>query len=294
MPLFAFISGYVAHNSNTAYCLKDFIIKRSLQILLPAFSWSVIAIITTIVINKPAHYMGVIKPNFLYYAWFLKCIWICSIITFICTKYLKRRLAFVALSCICLIFVCFQSLGNIFWVSFLLPVYMIGMFTNRLIIIIKKQNSCMLIFICAVLVYIITYITYWDTDLLIYSRPIAFLSDNFYLDLRNIFISSIRWILGISASVFLLLGINKITSLIPSQMQIYMSNIGKNTLGIYLIHIVLLDIIDYFNKSFLISNKDSFILIFSIFLTYITYIAVVTIQKSNHLGLILLGKIKRK
>lgn len=137
MPLFAFISGFVSYNSNS-YSLKDFVRKRSIQILLPAFSWSFIVLITTIILNRPEHYMGVIKPNFLYYAWFLKCIWVCSIITFICTKYLKTTFAFITLSFLCLILGCFQDLGNMFWVSFLLPVYVLGMFFSILLNYIKR------------------------------------------------------------------------------------------------------------------------------------------------------------
>lgn len=286
MPLFAFISGYVSYNSNS-YGLKDFIRKRSIQILLPAFSWSFIVLITTITLNRPEHYMGVIKSNFLYYAWFLKCIWVCSIITFICKKYLKTTFAFITLSFICLLLGCLQDLGNLFWVSFLLPVYFLGIFIN---ILLTRWRCVNIMLILSGTIYIVIYFLYWNTDLLIYTNPISFISNNGSFDLHNIFISSIRWILGITASIFMTLIIRKIEPLIPIKLQKEMSSIGKSTLGIYLIHIIILDTIRFYNRSILIINNNLFIIIFSVCLTYITYIITIIIQKNYHLGLILLGK----
>lgn len=96
-----------------------------------------------------------------------------------------------------------------------------------------------------------------------------------------------------TASIFLILVIKKIVSLIPEKLQKVMSTVGKNTLGIYLIHIIILDAIRYYNKSILIMNNDLFIIILSICLTYISYVLISVIKKNYYLGLILLGKLRK-
>lgn len=121
MPLFAFISGFLSVRSVNMN-FYPFLKKRTRQIIFPFISWSIFSFLLIVIIQRPEHYMGIIKAYCTYLFWYLKSIWICGILTFLVFKYIKSRILSVFIFFLICIILCFiPVIGNYCWINFLLP-----------------------------------------------------------------------------------------------------------------------------------------------------------------------------
>ncbi|MBQ5752175.1 MAG: acyltransferase, partial [Bacteroidaceae bacterium] len=94
MPLFMMLSGYFSHSS-LQLSFKDFIRKKSTQLLLPVISWSIIILllytICDLTIHKADYSSSSFKENLISAFgnfWFLKSLFVCYLLAF-CGKKTK-------------------------------------------------------------------------------------------------------------------------------------------------------------------------------------------------------------
>lgn len=285
MPLFAFISGYFSI-SGLNKSFNSFLYRRSIQLLLPVFSWSIVYVIYIILVERPAHYMGIVKSCFLYHLWFLKCIWICNIVLYLIFKYIKEfKKALWLFIITCLLLCVDKDLGNMYWISFLLPIYGVGFVVHR-----KNYNFNKYISIIALVIYIILF-QFWKVDYLIYFTPIKFINSG-AIDIDNIGVTVLRWLIGLSFIIFIYNISKSIFPLIKEKIQNILSNIGQRTLGIYIIQTFLFMILIRYNINVLCLDSGYVLVLFlSILLMFISYYIVLLLEKIPILKMLFLGKV---
>lgn len=296
MPLFAFLSGYFAFHSLNNSAI-EFVKKRSTQLLLPVLSWSIITLSVSILIDRPEHYMGVVKPHLMYQFWFLKCIWVCNIVTFFFFKYVTNQ----AFSCILFILFCIAicmlpEIGDFCWISFLLPVYGAGLVYSKVYNrVINSMGGVKIHYIVFLLLIIfVSLYRFWSGDKTIYVTTISYIK-NATLDLENILVSILRWSLGLSATIILFCLSPWIFSWLSEKVQRQMSNIGKRTLGIYVIQGLCFNVLESINMFPMLSCDNEvirsvFVLFLSTTITFISYFCTCFFERNPYSALFLVGK----
>lgn len=296
MPLFAFLSGYFAFHSLNDSAI-EFVKKRSTQLLLPVLSWSVITLSVSILIDRPEHYMGVIKPHLMYQLWFLKCMWVCSIVTFFFFKYVKNQTcSYILFLLFCMAICMLPEIGDFCWINFLLPIYGAGLAYskayNRMINPFGGGKNLYILFLS--LIIFGSLYSFWSGDKTIYVTTISYIK-NATLDLDNILVSILRWSLGLSAAIVLFCLSPWISSRFSEKVQKQMSNIGKRTLGIYVIQGLCFNVLESMNMFSMLSCDNEmikYVLVFllSIVITFISYFCTCFLERHPYSALLFLGK----
>lgn len=288
MPLFAFLSGYFATNS-VRMTMVDFLKKRSIQLLLPVMVWSIVLLILKIILYRPEHYMGIIKPSFQYDFWFIKCIFICALLMFFLFKYLSYKLCAVGFFFILCVWLCFLHIGNLFWTSFLLPIFGIGWMwryvCEKSMGGVKKH-----LLIVSALIFSLLYFR-WSGNYSIYVENIIWWQNGEF-NVHNILITFLRATLGVSASFFLFEFSSRIYRYLPCGIACACCEIGKRTMGIYIVQCF---VFDYWT---LVIPKDKIegswieILIFTIIALALSFGTVKLLEKYSWTACLFLGKMK--
>lgn len=298
MPLFAFISGYFHPERHDS--LRDHLIKRTRQLLLPVFSWSIIYLLLIIIIENPPHLMGIVKPCFYYQFWFLKCIWVCDILTFVILYYirnLKKRL--LALGVLSIILCMIPDVGGMFWINFLFPIYMVAVVIKKILPPPIQLQRMLQVFdvklFTVTLISIGVFVTLydkWDLDYLIYSCPIDFVEEGI-INIDNITIASLRFILGLCASFVIFCMSFMFIPKISLKYQEMLAKVGQRTLGIYIIQTFVFFYIERYTECRIIYDGITLFFI-SVVILLISYYMVILIEKSQFASLWLLGLKRNK
>lgn len=86
MPLFMVVSGFFAMNS-LKMSLGKLILKKSIQLLLPCLTWGIILWgIAVIALKGESLELGVLSNQLSQNFWFLRCLFICFVIAWICKR----------------------------------------------------------------------------------------------------------------------------------------------------------------------------------------------------------------
>lgn len=145
MPLFMTLSGLFSHKLYKL-SFKEFIFKRSRQILLPTISWTIIIIGILILEDTTSISIKSIMINSL---WFLKSLFICCILGYIAFKPSKHRIK-------CIIFSIILSQVCLIWnVYVMYPCFLFGILIHKYITELIKYKR-LIIFVCGGLFFVLS------------------------------------------------------------------------------------------------------------------------------------------
>ena len=219
MPLFMMLSGYFAQSSLTLNA-RDFFKKKSIQLLLPALTWSVVKILLSGGSN--------IFSNLIGSFWFLKSVFLCYSITYIVFKIIKYEKIAAAILFLTpfVVFINFYT----YMLNYMLPCFVFGIMLRKNInyaLEHRTEAGIISLMLFIVLLPLWTFSEYYYTNVW----------DNGIFSIKNEIIYIHRLVLGLSGSLFLFIifsNFTKTTNLIKT--------IGASTLGLYVMNAIFCDI----------------------------------------------------
>ena len=240
MPLFMIVSGFLFKYSSDKYVWHDVIRRKIAQLLIPIICWSLIPFIADVFIFKTVHMdmtiIGIIKR----YAsitirnlWFLWAIFLCSIATELIKQYLKNNVFFHILLLIAFFFV--PDSYNLHLYKFMYPFFIVGYYYNGNFIYKKLLGFSKKVLCTMVMAVAIIYVfgmSFYNTESYIYISGYTLLGKD-YCD--QILIDVYRFLIGLLGSVVVMGIIWCCYQFILPKLTGWMSYIGKNTLGIYIV-----------------------------------------------------------
>ena len=296
MPLFFLISGFF-FESSLKMKFQDFIFKKGTQLLLPCFIWGIIFSFYNanhefehrgLSLNWHQLLKSIVSP-FSWPFWFLRELFISFCILYLFIKVFKQNNVALSLS------LCFVLVAPYCsYQRFLFPMFLTGHLLKYMYQIFCTYRSW--IFIVSSVIFCIC-LWFWDGNYTIYVTPSSalFKFSSMSFDFSHILIDLIRWVAGLSGSIFFLAlfqrfypHIRKIT---------YLQYIGRHTMPIYIIQTVILEII--INNLIDFSNNNLWL--YNIVITPIISLAVIIIctnisfliHKFRYTDLLLFGNNRR-
>lgn len=280
MPLFMMISGYFSVSSMNIG-VKSFILKKTINLILPSISWSIIWYIFYSIIKSLEIYDTVDKftNSLLYNFWFLKSCFLCYCITYIGIKTKLRAIIWIPISIIISFMLPFQ-------VNIMYPAFILGYLFRTNYSLNEFINKKYYIFI-TIFIIMLSFIdkSYW-LFLDIYENGFIFIIKYIY-----------RIIIGISGSLTFIFLFTRLSDFCKNKKIIHkIGNLGKYTLEIYILQSFILERIlrDYLNfdyQNFFFFNFITAPIISLIILLLSVYISKL-IHKSKMLSFLFFGKIK--
>ena len=222
MSLFMMMCGFFAGNS-LKLPWKNFLIKKSKQLVIPAVSVSILLAIIVLLTGQ-----GSVLSEIYGGVWFLKALFVCYVIIYISKRFFHNDiLSCVVSSTIMLL----APYGGSLMVNYYLLFFWLGLFLKKYYQTYDAHSSTITIVALATFTIMIltgqahavdkvTFSTFWDT-------PILFLSE---------------FVCGLSGSL-LVLGICRFLSQTLHEISLinFLSNTGKYTLGIYVVQTFILE-----------------------------------------------------
>jgi fucose 4-O-acetylase-like acetyltransferase len=293
MPLFMMICGWVFFYSFPRKNLKEIIISKSKQLVVPVISWSVtFAFINGLIINKFHFIKAICQISIvhMYFAfWFITVLYVITIIFSVISKSTSKY----SVGLLCLFGFVILFLPDAYLlerIKFMYPYFLLGFFANKYRIYLYKMKSS--IGIISLVIWVCM-LVFWKNDYYIYKTHMSFYHVNL---LDKIFIVSYRYCAGLAGIGSIFFGV----SLLPkgffrSRFVFRIIQSGINSLGIYIITSILFIYIlsKIVFSEVLIDNRIIydliFTLLFTIMLTIICNIVIYFINKNKFLKLFYLG-----
>ena len=283
MPLFFIISGFF-FKSSLKLTLKDFLSKKSFQLLYPWLLWCIIIAFYQAYI----HYMDnetlsrKVILIFNRWLWFLRDLWLSYIITYIAYKVLKKGYWVAIFSIVFVLLTPFLMMQ-----SFFLPLFLLGiLFKDNYSLILKHLNAILYISLSI----FITGLFFWN-DQYLSAFPSFFSNKTYSYYFPNLYHSLFRWLIGISGSLFLFALFRKTYK--ANFFYSYFNQKGGYTLAIYILQTVIVENIFPQYISFQSVNKWIYALtiapVISIMVLEICTAIVVLIQKNKTLAKVIFG-----
>ena len=268
MPLFMMLSGYFSHSA-MSLSASQFIIKKARQLLLPYLTWGGVIILTRILIDEQISVSTIVRDDL----WFLKSLFLCMLLTYIAMSCNKRYRPIVLVLFVILTQVSLFRMKDMF-VPFLAGYYLKNFWDY-------VDGYRPILFCCFMALFV--------TLGLIYINPSFFEVQRDSILEYTIKQLSVL-VIGICGSMAVILMMSSLSNRIPQRI----CNLGKYTLGIYLIQSVLLEtIISHFISSIEMNRIFVYMAIFPIICLMIISLSVyiVRIIESNRiLALLMFGK----
>lgn len=233
MPLFMVLSGFFFYSSLKLNRI-EFIKRKSRQLILPLFAWSIalelVSLIYNLYVGKPINNHEIynsLSLNLGESLWFLKSLFCCYVVAYSAIKVLKIDW----LACVASILF-FMIFPNLFHMRFMLPFFWLGIFIKKYFFVLEKHNKPILI--VSFFLFVISQL-FWKGEYMIYFCKIPAIFE-FKADTYNfsMSIALFRFCIGATGSVFFLLFIRYVYL----HAKIYFDKIsvyGGYTLGIYII-----------------------------------------------------------
>lgn len=243
MPIFMVVSGFFFYRS---FCLNfgPLLIGKLRQLMLPIFSWTLLMHLLDAIQNgvnplsiKQEVYnicYGTIT-NF----WFIRSVFICYILTYLS----KRTFSKDYTACIVSI-IFFLALPDTFRLAldkFMLPFFWMGYFMHKYLDTLNRHKKTILM--TSLIIWIIL-LCFWEKKYYIYVTGCSFYHiEHFRLVAENFFprlqIVLFRYLIGITGSFVFFFFAQRIYR----PFLHFIATIGQKTLGIYIIHILLMGFI---------------------------------------------------
>jgi len=288
MPLFMIVCGFFSWSS-MKLSLGGLLIKKFKQLLLPCVSFGLILYFLIILYHYADNGLGTISEFLLFMYrsfWFLKSLFICYLLAWLCNN--SRSSFYVSALVICI----FSQFIPIYRIPIMFPCFVAGMFLKRIIDKewVLKYSPFFLILFIVLLPYLTKELS--DGSLERYYISNLFSSHNF---IKLFLLRFYSILLGISASLFIISITRKYLWDIDMRgaLSNYILSIGKETLGIYLVHLVL---VGYFYKTLVnFDNLEYWIFnmiiapVISVGVLIICHFIIKAINRSRYLSLLLFG-----
>jgi len=294
MPLFMILSGFFFSIPSTKNLLS-LTKKKFRQLIIPCFGWSIVLVLLTtcymIVDKEPISLVERIKTLFYETGtrfWFLRSVFICYLGAAVSIRIFRKD----TVACLISILIMLLLTDN-FRLSmdkFMYPFFWIGYFLHKHLSFLSTHKYKLIL--TSLILYIIL-IVYWHTKYYIYITGMSFYEIVngkilFFPFLERLEVVLYRYAIGILGSICLFFTLQSVyTSSFQS-----IKNIGKYTLGIYVIHIFiegnLLNRFDISGTGFWVFNLVLTPLI-SLILIYICIGIIKVIQKNRFTNTLFLG-----
>ena len=292
MPLFFILSGFFFRSSQKRN-LKEFLLKKSIQLLLPCIVWSVIFILMWVSINLikgNSHVYSDLPKRILSGAWdiwFLRELFISYFIVFVSLKILKKAwLACILSILFVLISPYFCEVQRVF-----LPIFWVGLFLKDNYHIISRFAKHILII--SGIVFTIC-LLFWDGNYTMYvtSFPSIIKIKTLSFDFTYINISIFRLFIGFCGSIFFF-SLFEIVY-VDNKLFNWLTKIGANTLAIYLLQRLILEnwanrLIDFPAMNLWLYNLVITPLV-SFLILIVCFILIKSVQKMKYAEFLLWGK----
>lgn len=314
MPMFILISGYFQKSCNTIHDVKIRAIKIFRTLFIPYICWSVVGcsfyLGMSLILSNSLIPLGGYKCIQLLYRqsillWFLGCLILCellyAVLSFISEKY-NTKIFILVLSIVFSITISY----NIWYFNFLWPFFLCGVLFNRsgnyitrLIDMFYKYNG--LIGGMSVIVLLLLSQLY-KTEYTFYNASNCILAYGVTNAPNYLLFIVFRYVsYGVVTVTYMCFFLMIYDSIKRRRLSAYIVDVGKNTLGIFFIHIIFLyhvfrPIVEEYTNGAGILPKMPFIryyvvaVIISAFVIILSNIVTKLIKKINLLKFLLLGK----
>lgn len=237
MPLFMLLSGLFASSAlkkSFGVMLKD----KLVYLLLPSIIWTGIEV-ALISLRNPSHWAThSIIGHFVVNYWFIKALILCYVIYYLSGRFLGNNIWTALLTSI---LTAILPWGNLFNLSTMLPFFWIGVLFKDQIL---NMPACK-IALPSTIVFILLYLL-WNIEYTMYSTKIELLrglpSGLMQIDMTNLGIYIYRLAIGLAGSLSFI-SLSKlfyIHVLSGTRLGAIFTRWGQHTMGIYMVHVMLL------------------------------------------------------
>lgn len=298
MPLFMIISGYLFGTTINKYSIKKLLLSRITKLLIPVFVWNCLFLM----LHFTAHFihhtfmlheiveidlitglMSYISSSF-QTIWFLWAIFWCSLLVVLSNKLFKDSI-FVYLIAFILTFILPDSY-NMALYKFMYPFFVIGYFykKNKEIVMsfFSEIKDIYLLLITGVIYLFI--MLFYKQNSYIYDRGFTIIDKDM---LNQIILDFYMLIVGLAGSVFVILIVNYFFKNHIFSKGNYITKLGLNSLGIYIISNYLF----IFVQKLTVNLSSNFFLIFveTIVVLIISYFLISILKRHKVLNILLFG-----
>ena len=288
VPLFMIMSGYF-FSSSLKLSFGEFIKKKTVQLILPAFVWYIILCILNSCVYSFINKGIILKYDLhglLNSFWFLKSLFCCYFVTYLFLKIIKNEFLACFISCIVL---CIIPFGNFAATNFLLPFFWVGFFFQKHRLSIENRQTLLWRVCFALFMFLFVF---WSGEYTIYKSPIEILSfKTLHFALDSFLIMLYRFFIGLAGSMFFILSMQFIHKKYSDNEIVHnLCEAGKQTLGIYLIQTIVFEAFFYV----LSLSYDSFTVnllspVLAFFILGFCLLIIKAIKKNKYSQLLLLG-----
>lgn len=258
MPLFAILSGFFYNNQLST---KDFLKRKIHSLAIPFLVWCFIVFVLIrglvelynyIFCHQKIHFLSwvncYIQSVVNWGWWFLRALFLCYIYAFLCEKILNNRLGLALFVSVLLLWMC--SFGGIIpnknesliGFVFIYPFFVSSIYLKRHWTYVRHNSKfvfilSMIAFVCCLTQWHGYADTFYSMNTSILERQGAFDVVGMSVVLKTLF----RYITGLSGSIFIILLFRFFSY--SNFVVRYIQPIGMNTLGIYIIHFYIVDLL---------------------------------------------------
>lgn len=215
LPMFMYISGFLLKGSIARYCYRQLLVNKLTTIAFPAIIWMVLSFL-----------LG--DPHLYYFLW---AILVSSVIVMTCRKLFPQKISIVLMITVAVAFHLIP--WNIVNISFLFPFFLIGYFSRQISHVGRKVG------VASLVLFVLLRVIAWQPEYTIW------ISGGYVLHntLHMLYVVILRIVLGVSgiyAATFVLGWLyDKVRE---SHFLKLWENIGKETLAIYLMQHIVVEI----------------------------------------------------
>lgn len=288
MPLFMVLCGYF-FSSSLKLTFAELVKKKFIQLVVPSLTAFAIMYLWVALtgFNAYPEIMNFSLLGFFNAVWFLKSVFFCYLIGYICIKLLRNQWLAIFIS---ILLISIAPFGNVDYLSFMLPMFWLGYLCKRYQDTFTQYRKQWLI--ASILVFL-ALLPFWSGRLTVYMVPIDFIDwQTGAIDTTNLGITVYRMLIGMAGSmtIFLLTpwAYEKIASY---RFTATLNNVGKSTLGMYMLQTFLLECVIH-NLGIHVTTAGSFLtgFLFATLELFLCYQVVILLRKKRFTRLLFLGE----
>lgn len=236
MPLFIFLSGFFFRSS----LRKDFgtlALDKLRRLGVPSLMTFALQVLIMLIagVTAVADIAAISFSGFINSVWFLKCLLLCILIMYPLCKLVRNDFTASAIAVVAVLLIPGTQVVNL---NFMLPMFCLGMLCGNHYEAVDSHRVPLLIASAAVFFGLYFF---WSGRLTVYMIPTR-LFDGGAFDMRNFSITIYRLAIGVAGTMMFFLLAKPVWSWLSRyKWSGILSDIGRNTLGIYVLQTILLE-----------------------------------------------------
>ena len=290
MPFFMAISGFLYYFTTTKYSGYCIFLKKIKSIFVPIVSWSIVCSLIKYAQNLTSvNYIKVFFVDFLLNNWFLWAILYLSLAVYLLerlAKYLNISDLYIYIFSVILTFFT-PTILNFYMYSYLLPFFWGAFLINKYGIISKLINNDSLktMGVCSFIIYV-TLFMFWNRDAYIYTSHLSIFTKNGIL-LHQLYVDIYRYLVGFfGTTLFSII----FYYLCKRFRYVIVVELGKQTIGIYIISCILNLFIETLFCSFVHTFNLVWLILETVMVLFVSYYFTILIDKNNITRSLFLGR----